>query len=89
MQTTTTKKVQYQAENAAAVNAASTTNTTTESKVIDLAIRRAPFDRLPTRSYVGQPPEACLYHTQRAEDARQRAAAELPAWVGRCPQDAH
>lgn len=43
-----------------------------------------PFDGLPvpkTGRPFGLPPKASLYHTQRAEGARQRAEAEVPGWL--------
>ncbi len=37
-----------------------------------------PFDRLPVVSFFGVPPRASLYHTKRAEAARQRAEINVP-----------
>lgn len=42
---------------------------------------KPPEDRLPVPQavgYFGHPRKASLYHTQRAEDARERAAADMP-----------
>lgn len=53
-------------------------------KVIELATRRAPHDRLPVVRRLfggGAPPKASLYHTQRAEDARQLAETQVPEWL--------
>lgn len=37
-----------------------------------------PFDRLPVSSFFGAPPRGSMYHTKRAETARQRAQSILP-----------
>lgn len=37
-----------------------------------------PFDRLPDQTFFGAPPRASLYHTKRAEAARQRAELAVP-----------
>jgi hypothetical protein len=42
---------------------------------------RKPDDRLPVTSFFGAPPRASLYHTKRADAARQRAIADVPAWL--------
>ncbi len=48
--------------------------------VIQLEDRRntEPHDRLPTNRFFGSPPLKSLYHTERAEAARQRAQSEVP-----------
>ncbi len=48
--------------------------------VIQLEVRRniEPHDRLRTNRFFGSPPLKSLYHTERAEAARQRAQAQVP-----------
>ncbi|MDE4063829.1 bifunctional DNA primase/polymerase [Phaeobacter gallaeciensis] len=49
------------------------------SNVIKLEPRHdAPHDRLPTEGFFKLPPRKSLYHTERAQAARQRAQADLP-----------
>ncbi len=53
------------------------TGADSRGQVIELATRRASHDRLPAK-FFGAPPLPSLYHTQRAEDARQRAEIDVP-----------
>lgn len=53
-------------------------DTPDRGKIVALATRRRPFDRLPVNSFFREPPKASPYHTRRAEDARQRAEEEVP-----------
>lgn len=49
------------------------------SNVVKLEPRHdAPHDRLPTEGFFKLPPRKSLYHTERAQAARQRAQADLP-----------
>lgn len=57
-----------------------------DMEVIDNCDARVPLDRLPTKGFFQIPPQKSLYHTERAELARQRARQEVPEEIATAQQ---